>query len=219
MKGCIKAKQHCPLRLIMIAAYFEAWRVGDSIPDGDIPRGSEQSKHYKAQKANAKAFRQRWNYVNNIEGGELDQVPHWEHFMPLQNPRDWFANLLRFCVGTSLLTWHQITLEGIEQGQRLLAQTGVVFTNMNINLTPSFHAATHLPDHLLKYSSIYNTSTAQFERANRLLINVNKNGHGGGEMEATMATLQKPDLLGSTQERYGVPPKLVQPPGAPLANW
>ncbi|QRW24949.1 Transposase family Tnp2 protein [Rhizoctonia solani] len=166
LKGRVKADQRRLSRLIMIGSYFEAWRVGNSIPDGDIPRGSERSKHYKAQKANAKAFRRRRNHVNDLDGGKLDKVPPWHEFMPLRNPRNWFANLLRFC---------------------LLEQVGTVFTDMNIHLTPSFHAITHLPDHLYKYGSVYNTSTAQFERANQMLINVNKNGHGGGEIEATMA--------------------------------
>ncbi|QRW24324.1 Transposase family Tnp2 protein [Rhizoctonia solani] len=123
LKGRVKADQRRLSRLIMIGSYFEAWRVGNSIPDGDIPRGSERSKHYKAQKANAKAFRRRRNHVNDLDGGKLDKVPPWHEFMPLRNPRN--------CV--------------------------------------------------------YNTSTAQFERANQMLINVNKNGHGGGEIEATMA--------------------------------
>ncbi|QRW20897.1 Transposase family Tnp2 protein [Rhizoctonia solani] len=115
LKGRVKAKQRRLLRLIMVGLYFEAWHVGDSIPDGNIPCGKE-----------------------------------------------------------------------VEQGRQLLEQVGTVFTDMNINLTPSFHAITHLPDHLYKYGSVYNT-TNRFERANRMLINVNKNRHGGGEIEATMA--------------------------------
>ncbi|KAF8752758.1 hypothetical protein RHS01_07483 [Rhizoctonia solani] len=151
--GRVKADQQRLLRLIMIGLYFEAWRVGDSIPDGDIPRGSKRSKHYKAQKANAKAF---------VDVGTMSTT--W--------------------MGASLT---KITREEVEQGRQLLEQVGTVFTDMNIHLTPSFHAVTHLPDHLYKYGSVYNTSTARFERANQMLINVNKNGHGGGEIEATMA--------------------------------
>ncbi|QRW24340.1 Transposase family Tnp2 protein [Rhizoctonia solani] len=187
LKGRVKAKQRRLLRLIMVGLYFEAWRVGDSILDGNIPCGSERSRHYKAQKVNAKAFRRRQNHINNLNEGGLDKVLPWQEFMPSQNPRDWFANLLRFCIGATLLTQHRITQEEVEQGCQLLEQVGTVFTDMNINLTPSFHAITHLPNHLYKYGSVYNTSTNRFERANQMLINVNKNGHGGGEIEATMA--------------------------------
>ncbi|KEP46026.1 transposase family Tnp2 protein, partial [Rhizoctonia solani 123E] len=152
MGGRTKAEQWRLLCLVMPVAYFEAWRVDDTIPDGD-PRDR----------------------------------PHLNDCFPSRNPRHYYANVLRYCLASTLLTRHRITLDEIQQGAMFLEQVGTVFTDMNVHLTPSFHAATHLPDHICKYGSVYNTLTARFERANRLLRNVNTNGHGHGVLETTMA--------------------------------
>ncbi|KAG8728556.1 hypothetical protein FRC11_010795, partial [Ceratobasidium sp. 423] len=142
MDSQTKAKQWHLLCLVMPVAYFEAWRVGDTIPIGDIPRGGWNMKHFKAQMKSA-----------------------W----------------------TMYLTHHQVTLGEIHQGSDFLELVGIEFNEMNIHLTLSFHAMTHLPNHICKYGSVYNTLTAWFEHVNQLLANVNTNGHGHRVLEATMA--------------------------------
>ncbi|EUC53635.1 transposase family Tnp2 protein, partial [Rhizoctonia solani AG-3 Rhs1AP] len=169
MDGRTKAEQWRLLRVVMPVAYFEAWRVGDVIPNDDIPTGGQNTLDFKAQERNAQL------------------LPQVEDCYPSRNPRDYYANILRYCVGSTLITRHQVTLAEIEQAEAFFEQVGMEFTVMNVHLTPSFHAITHLPDHVRKYGSTYNTLTARFERANRLLANVNINGHGNGVLESTMA--------------------------------
>ncbi|KAG8794202.1 hypothetical protein FRC12_000221 [Ceratobasidium sp. 428] len=57
---------------------------------------------------------------------------------------------------------------------------------MNIHLVPSFHNTTHIGDTLTAYGNAANTSTNDFERMNRVAMNVNTNGHGQGVLETTM---------------------------------
>ncbi|CAE6472201.1 unnamed protein product [Rhizoctonia solani] len=187
MDGRTKAEQWRLLRLVMPVAYFEAWRDGDAIPDGNIPRGGRNTKHFKTQEKSARLVLRRRRQVHHMDDGDPEQLPELNDCVSSRNPRDYYANILRYCLANTLLTRHRVTLAEIEQGAQFMEQVGIVFADMNVHLTPSFHAATHLPDHIRKYGSIYNTLTARFERANRLMANVNTNGHGHGVLEATMA--------------------------------
>ncbi|KDN33378.1 hypothetical protein RSAG8_13532, partial [Rhizoctonia solani AG-8 WAC10335] len=63
--------------------------------------------------------------------------------------------MLHYCLASTLLTQHQITLGEVQQGAMFLEQVGTVFTDMNVHLVPSFHAATHLPDHICFYTFGY----------------------------------------------------------------
>ncbi|KAG8742079.1 hypothetical protein FRC11_014513, partial [Ceratobasidium sp. 423] len=187
MDSRTKAEQWRLLRLVMPVAYFEAWRVGDTIPIGDIPCGGRNTKHFKAQMKSARQLLQRRHRVHIMDEFDPNDAPQLEDCASSRDPHDYYANILRFCVGTMYLTRHQVTLGEIHQGSKFLELVGVKFNEMNIHLTPSFHTMTHLPDHIRKYGSVYNTLTARFERANRLLANVNTNGHGRRVLEATMA--------------------------------
>ncbi|EUC60381.1 transposase family Tnp2 protein [Rhizoctonia solani AG-3 Rhs1AP] len=186
MDGRTKAEQWRLLRLVMPVAYFEAWREGNVIPDGATPHGGRNTLHFKAQERSARQLLRRRRNVHHMFDGDPDELPQIEDCASSHNPRQYYANILRFCVGSTLLTRHQVTLAEVHQGADLIEQVGMVFNEMNVHLTPSFHAATHLPDHIRKYGNIYNTLTARFERVNRLLANVNTNGHGKGVLEATM---------------------------------
>ncbi|KDN42383.1 hypothetical protein RSAG8_06874, partial [Rhizoctonia solani AG-8 WAC10335] len=187
MGGRTKAEQWRLLCLVMPLAYFEAWRIGDAIPNGDIPRGGQNTLHFKAQERSARLLFQRRRRLHILDEGDPDDGPQLEDCFPSRDPRQYYANVLRYCLASTLLTQHRITLGEVQQGAMFLEQVGTVFTDMNVHLTPSFHAATHLPDHICKYGNVYNTLTARFERANRLLRNVNTNGHGHRVLEATMA--------------------------------
>ncbi|KAF8594307.1 hypothetical protein BDV93DRAFT_459249, partial [Ceratobasidium sp. AG-I] len=156
MGGRMKAEQWRTLRVILPAAFFEAWRVGDAIPENDMPR-------------------------------DPDQVPELEDCASSRNPRDYYANILHFCVACNGLFRHRVKQQVIEVMSALLELIGITFARMNVHMTPSFHCATHIGDHILKYGNVYGTWMYDFERANRVLINVNTNAHGHGVLEATMA--------------------------------
>ncbi|CAE7227499.1 unnamed protein product [Rhizoctonia solani] len=187
MGGHTKAEQWNTLLVVLIAALFEAWKVGDTIPENDIPRGGRNTVHFKNQMSNARRLLRRRRHVHNIDGGELDDAPELEECFPSRNPRDYFANIMRYRVAHAVVTQHQISREEIDTFTPLFELVGITFAEMNLNLPPIFHAATHLRPFLLKYGNVYGTRVAAFERANRMLINVNTNGHGKGVLEATMA--------------------------------
>ncbi|KEP45483.1 transposase family Tnp2 protein, partial [Rhizoctonia solani 123E] len=187
MDGCTKAEQWRLLHIVMPVAYFEAWRVGNTIPDVDIPPSGQNTQHFKAQEKNADLLYRRLRQVHIMDEGDPNNTPREEDCFPLCNPCEYYGNILRYCLASTLLSQHRVTLAEINQGEMFLEQVGITFAEMKVHLTPSFHATTHPPDHIHKYGSVYNTSIAQFECINWLLANVNTNGHGNGVLEATMA--------------------------------
>ncbi|QRW23960.1 Transposase family tnp2 [Rhizoctonia solani] len=185
--GHTKAEQWNTLLVVLPAALFEAWRVGNSIPENEIPRGGQNTRHFKQQQANARRLLRRRRHVHDMDQGELDNVPELGDCFPSRNPRDYFANILRYCVAHAVVTQHWLSRQQIDTFTPLFKLIATTFAKMNINLPPIFHAATHLRPFLLKYGSVYGTRVLAFERVNRMLINVNTNGHGQGVLEATMA--------------------------------
>ncbi|EUC63661.1 transposase family Tnp2 protein, partial [Rhizoctonia solani AG-3 Rhs1AP] len=85
----------------------------------------------------------------------------------------------------------------VEFAQQLLWRVNTSFVDMNVPLPPTAHLLMHVEEHIQKYGSLYGTSTNAFERANKVLVNINNNGHGGGCMEETMARgfLQRADFF------------------------
>ncbi|CEL60097.1 similar to KIAA0564 protein [Rhizoctonia solani AG-1 IB] len=182
-----KAEQWRNLLLILPGALFEAWRIGDAIPNNNVPRGGRNTTHFKAQRANSERIYRRRIRVHEMDEGDLEEMPELEDCGTSRNPRDFYANILRYCIAYAGISQHRLTRDEINEATELFEQVGAIFAQMNINLPPIFHAATHVRDHLLQFGNIYGTHTAPFERANRILINTNTNGHGHGVLEATMA--------------------------------
>ncbi|CCO34072.1 hypothetical protein BN14_08164 [Rhizoctonia solani AG-1 IB] len=125
----------------MPVVYFEGWRVGDAIPVADIPRGGQHTKHRKTQAKSAGAllercFRVHAMWVSSLDEDDPNFQPQIEDCMPSPNPRDYYST-------------------EVKQGETFLAQVGESFTEMNINLTPSFHAMAHLGDHIWKYGNVF----------------------------------------------------------------
>ncbi|QRV83198.1 Transposase family tnp2 [Ceratobasidium sp. AG-Ba] len=189
MGARMKAEQWRTLLVILPAALFAAWcdPETDTIPGVNIPRGAQNSLHYKVQQSNASLLLQKRRNAHYEDGGDPDEEPTLEDCASSRNPREYFLNILRYCVAYRLLFKHRITREEVEQGQALLERFGATFARMNVHLTPSFHCATHIAEHILKFGNVFGTWMYDFERANRVLININTNGHGLGTLEATMA--------------------------------
>ncbi|KAG8716823.1 hypothetical protein FRC09_015154 [Ceratobasidium sp. 395] len=186
MKSNMTAEGWRNMLQILPIALFEAWRIGDAIPDGDIPRGGRTTKHRKAQDANARLLLQRRRNAHDADGGDLDDFPDIEDCASSRNPRDYLHNVMRYCVAYNQISRYQITRQGISDATALLELVGVSFTRMNIHLVPSFHNTTHIGDTLTAYGNAANTSTNDFERMNRVAMKVNTNGHGQGVLETTM---------------------------------
>ncbi|KAF9219170.1 hypothetical protein BS17DRAFT_718361 [Gyrodon lividus] len=56
---------------------------------------------------------------------------------------------------------------------------------MNCHLTPNFHFACHLPEHINAYGPAYVWWVFPYEQAIGLLGQANHNSHGSGEIETT----------------------------------
>ena len=183
-----KAEQFRHLEYIIYAVLFEAWRRGDSVPDGLTHRGKKSSKAYKYQKKRAAELLRMRRHVADYEecyDGD-DNYPTLESCGSVRNRRLVLLNIIRYCLALRKILPHNISRRGISEAQRLFSRVAVVFVRLNMCLTPSFHYLQHLEDFLLKFGSIYETWSFPYERANRVLININNNGHTGGELETTM---------------------------------
>ncbi|QRV80141.1 Transposase family Tnp2 protein [Ceratobasidium sp. AG-Ba] len=166
---------------------FEAWRVGDTIPDQNIPRGGRNTKHFKAQQLSANQLLRRRRHAHNADDGDAENIPQIDDCASSRNPRDYMTCIMRYCIATHELSQHQITRQSVADMSALLELVGVGFARMNVHLPPSFHKATHIGSHILKHGNVSGTSLNRFEQANRVLIKINTNGHGSGVLETTMA--------------------------------
>ncbi|CAE6450794.1 unnamed protein product, partial [Rhizoctonia solani] len=187
MSGRIKAEQLRNLAHILPVALFEGLRVGDVIPNMDIPRGGVNTKIYEAQEKMAdhlfKARRRVQALQDEDDLDELRQEDCWSS----RNPRDYYKVVLCYLVSRSILFNRQHSLQDVEFAQQLLWRVNTSLVDMNVPLPPTAHLIMHVEDHILKFGSLYGTLTNAFERGNKVLININNNGRGNGCLETTMA--------------------------------
>jgi hypothetical protein len=187
LKTSGKAEQYRHLEIILFFVLFEAWRHGDSIPDGITARGARNTKEYKHQKKRAMELCRMQCHVWDYEGrnDDDDNYPTPELCGSVRSRRLVFLNILRYCLALRIVLRHKVSREDIALAQRLFSRVAAVFASLNVCLTPSFHYLQHLGDCILKFGSIYETWSFPYERANRVLININNNGHLG-VLETTM---------------------------------
>jgi hypothetical protein len=182
----MKAEQWRHFTSVAHIILFKAWKVGDTIPNGDIPRGAQNTKEYKEQLDQAELlFKARLRAHRDLDLD--DGPPTLDECQASRNARDYYRNILRYVVAISILLSREITREDLNLAQRLLEHLAIVFTQMNVHLSPSFHYAMHVEPFVLKFGSMYNTWAYSFERANLQLQTTNNNNHGLGVLEATMA--------------------------------
>ncbi|KAG8726216.1 hypothetical protein FRC10_007334 [Ceratobasidium sp. 414] len=156
--------------IILPVALFEAWRVGNAIPDANIPSGGRNTKNYKAQQANANLLLRRHHHAHDLYGGDLNNMPGLEYCASSRNPREYYTNVMRYCIACNGLFQHRLKQQEIADMTSLLELVGITFTEMNVHLPPSFHRATHIGDHLQKFGNVYGTGMYNFERANRVKV-------------------------------------------------
>ncbi|CAE6428590.1 unnamed protein product [Rhizoctonia solani] len=195
-KGRVKAEQWRNLAHVLHVALFEAWRVGDVIPNTDLPEGAANSKIYANQNKMAKHLHAARCRVHADEGGAGEE-PRLDDCRASRNPRDYYRVVLCYLVSRNILFSRQHSRAQVEFAQQLLWRVNTSFVDMNVPLPPTAHLLMHVEEHIQKYGSLYGTSTNAFERANKVLVNINNNGHGGGCMEETMARgfLQRADFF------------------------
>jgi hypothetical protein len=181
-----KAEQWLHVVPFLPILFYDAWRIGDVIPDGPIPRGAKKTVVYKQQQRNARKLLTHRRRIHKAEGNPDEPPPTIEDCAASRDVRPIYKNIIRYCVAHCELHKHDITQQGGRFGMDLLTRCAATFARMNIHLNPSFHYCTHLGPFLEKYGSIYNTWCFPFERANKVLVNTNNNGRGLGTLETTM---------------------------------
>ncbi|KDN34320.1 hypothetical protein RSAG8_12585, partial [Rhizoctonia solani AG-8 WAC10335] len=187
MTSSVKAKQWRHIAIILLVALFEAWRDGDQMPNTFIPQGGRNTKIRKFQQAQANQLLRNRKLVHRDQGGVPRDDPKPLSCVAVRNRRLIYATICRYLLARSTMVRYQVTHDEVGTAQRLLRQFGRDLARMNYPVTPNVHTALHLEEGMLDYGLLYGFHTAPFERANRVLINVNNNGHAGGGVEATMA--------------------------------
>ncbi|KDN40631.1 hypothetical protein RSAG8_07960, partial [Rhizoctonia solani AG-8 WAC10335] len=206
MTSGIKAEQWRHIAIILPAALFEAWRDGDHMPNTLIPRGGRNTKIRKFQEAQAKTLLQNRRLVHRDQGGRPQDDPKPLSCVAIRNRRLLYATTCRYLLARSTMVRYKVTRDEVTIAQRLLQRFGRELARMNYPVTPNVHTALHLEEGMLQYGSLYGFHTAPFERANRVLINVNNNGHTGGGVEASMARgwLKRTSCHALVREMQGV---------------
>ncbi|QRV98832.1 Transposase family tnp2 [Ceratobasidium sp. AG-Ba] len=180
-----KADQWKLTARIIFVPLFLAFRDGDEIGPGLVPRGNIKSPGAKHQAHRAKLLhQQRRKYYESI--GRLNECPPIAECYPSRSLRFHYRQVLRFCVAVGLLDKRSVTPTEIEFGQRLLESLCIDYVEKNVQLSPNFHYLMHLEEWMLKTGSLYNTHVWAMERANGIVSHINHNGRGQGMLEGTL---------------------------------
>ncbi|KAG8707940.1 hypothetical protein FRC08_000209, partial [Ceratobasidium sp. 394] len=78
MRTGMKAEQWRTLLVILVVVLFEAWQMGDAIPDGNIPQDGQNTWNFKKQWANTNLLLEQCHNVHDLNEGDLDNVPNIE---------------------------------------------------------------------------------------------------------------------------------------------
>lgn len=125
--------------VIIFAALFDTWHEGDSIPDGNIPRGGESSRIYKYQQRNAKLLWENRCLVHIDTAGANEDLPNLDDYAQSWNVRDYYINILQYLVALAILSARSLSRQDLTFAQQLLACCAQEFTRMNVHLSPSIH--------------------------------------------------------------------------------
>ncbi|QRV72064.1 Transposase family Tnp2 protein [Ceratobasidium sp. AG-Ba] len=184
-RATTKADQWKLTSRVLFIPLFLAFRDGDEIGPGFVPRGNRSSPGAKHQAHRAKLLhQQRRKYYESI--AQPDLCPPLIECYPSRNLRFHYRQVLRFCVAVSLLDKRSVTPAEITFGQRLLESLCVDYVQNNVQLSPNFHYLMHLEEWMLKSGSLYNTHVWAMERANGTVSQINHNGKGHGILEGTL---------------------------------
>ncbi|KAF8606147.1 hypothetical protein BDV93DRAFT_437595 [Ceratobasidium sp. AG-I] len=200
--GRIKAEIWRNTATVYFIPLFEAFRSGDTIPDGDAPMPKKNSKTLKRMKNNSNKSRKRRRKNRAAAQGSPDESGSGESdgeentpqatlddlpgFRTSRNYALHYEQALKFSVAMRTLVCHSISANDAHLAQDLLEQVCREYVRMGVHLPPNFHNAMHIEESIYKYGSVYEWWVWAFERHNKILRSVNTNGHGGGTLERTI---------------------------------
>ncbi|KAJ7741809.1 hypothetical protein DFH07DRAFT_777994 [Mycena maculata] len=185
--GKVKADEWRNAMLVYPVALFQAWQVGDIIPDGDAPLPKKRSKVKAAQEHTTELMqrRRKKNAARQADTTDVDYVAI-EATGASRNYQDHYLNVLRYCTASRIIVTRAISPSDATRGRTFLSEAFSSWARMNCLLTPNFHFTTHTDLFLWAFGPAYAWWVFPFERHLGRLGRFKTNGHSGGELEATM---------------------------------
>ncbi|KAJ6476716.1 hypothetical protein C8R47DRAFT_657669 [Mycena vitilis] len=185
--GRVKADEWRNAMLVYPIALFQAWRVGDAIPDGDAPLPKSRSKVKAKEDHTAELMKKRRKKHAGRQSNttEMDYEAI-EDTGASRNYRDHYLNVLRFCTGARAIVVRKISPNEATRARTFFSEAFSSWALMNCPLTPNFHLATHTDPFVWAFGPGPGWWVFPFERHLGKLGRFKTNGHTGGELEGTM---------------------------------
>ncbi|OBZ73172.1 hypothetical protein A0H81_06975 [Grifola frondosa] len=186
--GAGKADQWRNFTTVLVVALYSSWNVNGEIPDEDAPQFSQSTKAGEAHaRVEALLHERRCThaaYNVNSTPEEFDDIPK---VAMDRNYRRHFNVVMEWCAAIRIWSSQSISVEEASRAHDCHARACQTWAQMNCHLTPYFHLLMHLTSsYLLRLGPIYSWWAYPYERNNGLLGRFKHNGHGGGELEATL---------------------------------
>ncbi|KAF8324605.1 uncharacterized protein EI90DRAFT_3146837 [Cantharellus anzutake] len=180
--GRVKADEWRNLAAILFIALYASWQEDGMIPNEEAPLPSHQNltvaKSMIAQAKLVQKRRQKFLASLNIARNQDGNNPSPPS--PRRNYARHYNNVLK--------VWTQSgSISDYMRAHACLVQAFQDWAAMGCHLVPYCHIALHMLEGLRCNGPVYATWCFGPERHNRILANVNHNGHGAGELESTMA--------------------------------
>jgi hypothetical protein len=173
--------------LVYPVALFEAWRKGDTLPEGDAPFPKPGTKAHKAeQKQEEMMKKRRKKNAAQREAIDVDDFQEIEDTSASRNYKDHFIAVVHFCTAIRIFASRSITRSESLRAQQLLSRACTLWAEMNCHMTPNFHISMHFDLFINWLGPAYAWWEWAYERHLGRVARFNTNGHSGGEMEATM---------------------------------
>ena len=162
------------------------------IPDEDAPRPIKKSKAAKAEakKEALLANRRRGRRARDRNVALDDLISSDEEeddrSKMSRNYRSHYSAILDHSTAVRIYATRSITPTEISRAADSHSRACRAWTRMNCHLTPNFHFSEHNPEFLLAFGPPYGYWGFPMEQHNGFLKKFSHNGHGGGELEATL---------------------------------
>jgi hypothetical protein len=173
---------------IFFVGIFCAWQIYGQIPDVDAPLPPAGSKAEAEEARITKLLRER--QLALLLSRNPNPLPEELHraktTKPDRNLRRHYANILELTVAIRTLGSRFLSPNDVLRGRDFMSRAFQSWARMGAHMTPYFHLAVHYVEPFLAMGPSYGWWTFPYERNNGFLGRFNHNGHGGGELEATM---------------------------------
>ncbi|KAI0062605.1 hypothetical protein BV25DRAFT_1915767 [Artomyces pyxidatus] len=183
-----KADEWRHLAAVLPVIVYYAWNINGKIPDIDAPHPKASTKAAEAQEHQEQLLhgRRRAHLAHQADATasdfeEIDDIfPDWNYCRH-------YKNILEFCASVRLWTAQSISPEEASRAEKCHGRAFRSWADMNCHLTPYCHLMMHGSPFIYRLGPAYAFWLFASERNNGQLVKVNHNGHGGGELESSLA--------------------------------